>query len=69
MSAKVAPKDLPCPFESLANKYDESQLARSETKQSQTWRYAAAIPRWRVHCSAAAKSIMELAKYFMNCLY
>ena len=34
---------------------------RFETKQSQTWRYAAA--------SAAAKSIMELAKYFMNCLY
>ena len=61
MSAKVAPKDLPCLFESLANKYGESQLARHETKQSQTWRHAAA--------SAAAKSIMELAKYFMNCLY
>ena len=43
MSAKVGPKDLPCLFESLANKYGES--------------------------SAAAKSIMELAKYFMNCLY
>ena len=60
MSAKERPKDLPCPFESLTNKYDENQLARCETKQSQTWRYAASV---------AAKSIMELAKYFMNCLY
>ena len=68
MNAKVAPKNLPCLFESLANECDESQLARCETKQSQTWRYAAAIPRWRVHCSAAAKSIMELAKYFINCM-
>ena len=61
MSAKERPKTYLCPFESLANKYDESQLARCETKQSQTWRHAAA--------STAAMSIMELAKYFMNCLY
>ena len=53
MNAKVVPKDLPCLFESLANKYDESQLARREAKQSQKWRHAAA--------SAAAK---RMAEYF-----
>ena len=56
MNAKAAAKNLPCLFESLANEYDESQLTRCETKQNQKWRHAAA--------SAAAESIMEMAKYF-----
>jgi len=49
-------KDLPCLFESLANEYDESQLVKCETKESQRWRHASAI--------AAAESITEMAKYF-----
>lgn len=56
MNAKVAAKNLPCLFESLADEYDESQITRCETKQSQKWRHAAA--------SAAAESITEMAKYF-----
>ena len=56
MNAKVAPRNLPCLFESLANEYDESQLARCETKQSQRWRHATA--------NVAAKRITEMAKYF-----
>jgi hypothetical protein len=53
MNAKVAPKNLPCLFESLANEYDESQLARCETKQSQKWRHATA--------NVAAQRITEMA--------
>ena len=56
MNANVAPRNLPCLFESLANEYDESQLARCETKQSQKWRHATA--------NVAAKRITEMAKYF-----
>jgi len=56
MNAKVAPKNLPCLFESLANECDESQLARCETKQSQKWRHATA--------NVAAQRITEMAKCF-----
>jgi hypothetical protein len=56
MNAKVAPKNLPCLFESLVNEYDESQLARCETKQGQKWRHATA--------NVATKRITETAKYF-----
>jgi hypothetical protein len=42
MNAKVAPKNLPCLFESLTNEYDESQLTRCETKEGQKWRRATA---------------------------
>jgi hypothetical protein len=56
MNAKVEAKDLPCLFESLANEYDESQLARCETKENQRWR--------RASTSAAAKRITEMAEYF-----
>jgi len=58
MNAKVAPKNLPCLFESLTNEYDESQLTRCETKEGQKWRRATA--------NAAAKRITEMAntKYF-----
>jgi hypothetical protein len=56
MNAKRDAKYLPCLFESLANEYDESQLARCETKQSQKWRHATA--------NVAAQRITEMAKYF-----
>ena len=49
-------KDLPCLFESLANEYDESQLVKCETKESQRWRHASA--------SAAAERITEIKKSF-----
>ena len=64
MNAKVAPKNLPCLFESLTNEYDESQLTRCETKEGQKWRRATA--------NAAAKRITEMVLILSisrNCLH
>ena len=36
----LKPKDLPCLFESLVERYQNIRLAQCETKEKQKWRFA-----------------------------
>ena len=54
-------KDLPCLFESLVERYQNTHLAQCETKEKQRWRFASG--------EKSTERAKLLAKYFPEIIF
>ena len=61
MSTILKSKDLPCLFESLVERYQNTHLAQCETKEKQRWHFASG--------EKSTERAKLLAKYFPEIIF